>query len=144
MEWSPVLNSVRLWRAVIRCPVTTQESVQFSQADRVRFGISSPACLTGRRVIPSERTSAVVPLKRGGRKDLSKASSTGRNNSVMCRVAPCTKAHSSWRDFFRTTQAFCGLWRATLVNTSTKCFHPFIFSDSHAFYDSWSPMNPPR
>ena len=49
--------------------MTTHDDVQFSQADRLGFGIDSPACLTGRWVIPRIGTSLVSPLKRSGRKE---------------------------------------------------------------------------
>ena len=46
--WYPVLNSTFPQISGTRSPVMTQEVVQFSKADRVGFGISSPECLIGR------------------------------------------------------------------------------------------------
>ena len=51
-EWSLVLNSVLPLRSAIRCPVTTQEAVQFYKVGRVGLEISIHACLTGRQVTP--------------------------------------------------------------------------------------------
>ena len=86
MVWSPVLNSVFTWRAATRFPVTDNEYFQFYQADRVGFGISSPACLNGRRVIPRIMTSVVDPLKRDWRKNVSRAASPYQNAYPMCGV----------------------------------------------------------
>ena len=63
--------------------MTTHEDVQFSQAERFGFGISRPACLTGRWVIDLDETSVVASLKRSGRKYFYKASSTGWNAPTM-------------------------------------------------------------
>ena len=80
------MNYVHLQIAKARCPVTTHKAVQFFQADRLGFGISIPACLIVRQVIPLDGTSRVAPLKSSKRKDFYTVPSTGHNASLMCGV----------------------------------------------------------
>ena len=100
MDLSLVLNSIRPRRVATRCPVTTNEAVYFYQVDRFGFGITLPDCLIGRKMIPFNETFTVLPLKRDGMKDLSKASSTRRNASLMYGVTLWMKYHYFWRYFF--------------------------------------------
>ena len=94
-----IFNSIHPWRSAAMCPMTTHKAVQFSQEDRVIFGITSPVCLTVNQVIPCNGNFLVDSLKRARRNYLSKVSSTGRDASPMCRVMHWTKYHSFWRDF---------------------------------------------
>ena len=48
--WSAVRNYTWLLRAATRCPVITQDAVQFSGAISVGYERASPACFTVRRV----------------------------------------------------------------------------------------------
>ena len=74
-------------RAAIRCPMTTQEFIQFYQADRSGLGIVIPTYLTGRRLIPHVRTLVVAPCKIESRKEFCMASSTEHNASPMSGVS---------------------------------------------------------
>ena len=69
MAWSPVLNYICPQISVTRCHVMTNEAVQFSHTEIVGLEISSPACLTSRRVIPHIGTSVVATWKRIKRKN---------------------------------------------------------------------------
>ena len=59
-EWSTVRNSTWPLSAATRCPVMTQDAIQFSWAVWDGSGRENPACLTGRWVTP-------VGTKLGGR-----------------------------------------------------------------------------
>ena len=48
--WSAVRNAAWPLRAATRCPVITQDAVQFSGAVWTGSGMASPACFTGRQV----------------------------------------------------------------------------------------------
>ena len=64
----------------------TQEYVQFSQANIVGLGISSPGFCTVRWMIPRVGTLDMSPWKRVRRKEFSRAFSTRRNACSMFGV----------------------------------------------------------
>ena len=60
-DWSPVLYYFLPLRPETSCPVTIQDAINLSQADRVVLGIASPECLTFRWLIPCAGTLKVLP-----------------------------------------------------------------------------------
>ena len=95
-KWSTVLNSACPLSAVTKCPVITQDVVQFSGAVWEGSGRASPVCLTGSQATPRSGTPSRRPLNNTGTKVSLNASSTGPKESLTHWVTLCTKAHSYW------------------------------------------------
>ena len=93
-ERSSVRNSSWTMSAAMRCPVMTQDAVQFSGAVFTGSGRAGPACFTGRRVTPLPSVPSPRPWKRLGVKV-----STGLKASLMPEVTRYTNYHSCWSDF---------------------------------------------
>ena len=102
-EWSAVRNYTWPLSSATKCPVTTQDAVQFSGAVWVGLGRASPACLTGRWVIPRSGTPSRRPLYNAGTKIYLSTTSTGPKASPTPGVTLCTKSPSFWRDFCSPT-----------------------------------------
>ena len=101
-KWSAVRNSTWPLSAATRCPVMTQDAVQFSGAVSVGYGRDSPAYFTGRRVTPLYGPPSPNPSKRAGKKVSRRAFSIGPKASPIPGVTRCTNAHSCWSDFYST------------------------------------------
>ena len=101
-DWSAVRISSWPLSAATRCPVMTQDAVQFSGSVFVVSGRASPACFTGRRVTPLPGVPYPWPWKRAGIRVYCSTCSTGPKLSPMPGGTRCTDAHSCWSDFCST------------------------------------------
>ena len=99
-EWSAFRNSSWPLSAATRCPVMTQDTVQFLGAVFFGSGRANPAYFTSRRVTPLPGVPSPSPWKRAGKKDYRNSCFTGPKASPMPGATRCTNAHSFWSDFF--------------------------------------------
>ena len=99
VEWSAVRNSNWPLSAATRCPVITQDAVQFSGAVWEGSGSANPACLNGRRVTPRSGTPLPSPSNNAGTKVSFRAVSPGQKASMIPGVTHCKNDHSCWSDF---------------------------------------------
>ena len=98
-NWSAVRNSTWPRSAATRCPVTTQDAVQFSRSVCEGSGRANHACLTVRRVTPCSGTPSRSPSNNSGLKVYCSAASTSPKASSTPGVTHCTNAHYCWSDF---------------------------------------------
>ena len=143
-EWSAIRNSTWPLRAATRCPLMTQDAIQFSGDVWFGSGRFNPACFTGRRATPLSGAPSPSSLDKSGRKVSHSALSTGPKASPMPRVTLCTNAYSCWSDFWSPAYADCGCLQKKPVRVSMDSAHLVILPDSHLFFVSLSPMKPPR
>ena len=130
--WSPIQNSVRPIRVATRFPVTSHESIQFSEAEIVISGSTIPTCFTGRWVTPLAWMLVVTPRKSSRRNELWGTSSTGWKTSLTPGLMFRKKYHSCWRSFCRSEKYICRCRRSTSVNISTESVQPLTFFVSHS------------
>ena len=93
-KWSAVYNPTWPLRAMTRCPVMTQDAVQFSGAVSVGSGRPSPAFFTDRRVTPLYGYPSHNLSKICDKKVSRSAFSTRLKASPMSGATFCTNAHS--------------------------------------------------
>ena len=98
-KWSSVRNPTWTLSAATKCPVTTQDAVQFSGAVWVGLLRANTACLTGRRVNPHSVIPSRSPSNNANTKVSFSAVSTGTKASPTPGSTRCTNAHSCWSDF---------------------------------------------
>ena len=98
-EWSAVRNSSWPLSAGTRCPVVTQDAVQFSGDILVGSWSSSPACFTGRHVITLPGVPSPRPWNRAVMKASRSACTVGPKASPMSGVTRFTDSQYCWSDF---------------------------------------------
>ena len=91
---SAVRKSTWPLSAATRCPLMTQESVQFSGDVSVRSVRASSECFVDRRVPPLPGSPSPNPLNRSGKKVSRSVFLTGPKASTMPRLTRYTNAHS--------------------------------------------------
>ena len=101
-KWSFVLNYSWTLIAVTRCPVMTQDAIQFSGAFFVGSVRAMPACFTGRRVTPLPGVPSPRAWKRSGTKASCRAYFAGAKAFPMSGVTRCMNAHYCLSDFCST------------------------------------------
>ena len=94
--------------AATRCPVMTQNAVQFSGEVWDGSGRANPECLTGTLVTPLSGTPSPSYLNNAGTKVSLSSFSTGPKTLQMPGVTRCTNAHSFWSDFSSPAYSDCG------------------------------------
>ena len=97
-DWSAVRNSTCPLSDLTRCPVMTQDTVQFSGAVFVGSGRASPACYTGRRLTPLPSAPYSNPWDSSDKKVYHSAFYTRPKASPMPGATRCTNPHSCWSD----------------------------------------------
>ena len=122
-KWSAVQNSTWPLSAVTRCPVMTQDSVQFSGDVCVGSGRANPDFLTGRRVTPLSGMPSTGPSNSSETKVSLSAFSTRPKASSMPGVIRYKNAHSCWSDFCSPEYSDCGClqetWRGSPLTPPT-------------------------
>ena len=98
-KWSAVWNYTCPLSTVTRCPVMTQDAIQFSGAVSVGYGRASPACFTDRQVTLRSGAPSPSPSKISDKKVSRIKFSTGPKALPMPGVTRCTYAHSCWSEF---------------------------------------------
>ena len=97
--WSAIRKFSWPLHDLTRCPVTSQDSVQFSGDVIVGSGRNRPARFTDGRVTSLLVIPYPTPWKRSGRKYFWIASLTGTNYSQISGGNSCTNFHSCCIDF---------------------------------------------
>ena len=98
-EWSSILNFSWPLSTATRCPLITQDALQFSRAVFVGSGRAKTACFIGKRVTPCPRVPSPTPCKKSGANVSRRAIYNGPKASPMYGVIHCTNSHSCWSDF---------------------------------------------
>ena len=99
LAWSHVLNSFWSLGTAMRCPVTTQDAVEFSGAVMFRYRRAIPARFTVRQVTPCPRIPFPTPWKMDGMNESVGAFLTSTKRSPMSGVTRCKIAHPCCSDF---------------------------------------------